>query len=786
VSVPGKTSSAPVASQPPRAAPESERVRRPTDLLYGLLSLAIILIVIGAIRALPLGSTEVADDVSHWLTHIPRWLSSAASVVSGIGCFLLAALAVGVLIRGQWRDARNAGVAALVGVGLAIGAWTVWRIQGGPVATAVIHHRIPTTFVFDVAFLAFWVVTDLTRRSRWSRWSTVLATALLVSGLATDALTPFSVVIALFGGLMIGWLVRWTLRASSVRPGIGQMTTWLNGHGVPVAELTPGDQHDQGRLAGQLADGTLIDVHLADRDTRGSGILRQVWSLIRLRPVVAGHVPLSSHAQLQQLALASTLAQRAAVTSPSVLLLEETPGETLVLAMARPGGELMDGTVSPEQATELFAALRTLHRTGIAHRDLQPPNLVLTQDNAGFSSLDAAVPGASELARRLDVAQLLATLGRLAGPANAVSALRAGYGPVDERAVAAVMQPVALAPWGWSAMRDARGCLTEVRKELLGPDTAVPAARLERFRLRTVISAALLTVAAYLLIGEISKVDLLGALAHANLGWFAVAVVASALTYFAAAENLAAFVPKRLSPLRGFLVQLSSAFVGLALPPTVGHVAVNARYLSKQDVDEGSIAAAVTLSQLVNVVITVLLLVALGLLTGTGLSKFKIVPGADVLIALAVVAAAIAIVVAIPQTRAKLTSVVWPHLRSIWPRLLDAASHPARLALSAAANLLLTAAYLVAFFASLYAVGAHPAILPAAVVYLAGNAVGSAAPTPGGLGGVEAVLAAGLTGIGIPAHEAIPAVLVFRVATFWLPIPAGWLCYLGLERHGTL
>jgi uncharacterized membrane protein YbhN (UPF0104 family) len=29
-------------------------------------------------------------------------------------------------------------------------------------------------------------------------------------------------------------------------------------------------------------------------------------------------------------------------------------------------------------------------------------------------------------------------------------------------------------------------------------------------------------------------------------------------------------------------------------------------------------------------------------------------------------------------------------------------------------------------------------------------------------------------------------VLVFRVATFWLPIPAGWLAYLGLQRHGTL
>jgi uncharacterized protein (TIRG00374 family) len=98
----------------------------------------------------------------------------------------------------------------------------------------------------------------------------------------------------------------------------------------------------------------------------------------------------------------------------------------------------------------------------------------------------------------------------------------------------------------------------------------------------------------------------------------------------------------------------------------------------------------------------------------------------------------------------------------------------------------LTFGYLLAFIAALLSLGAHPAILPAAIVYLAGNAVGSAAPTPGGLGAVEAVLTAGLTAIGIPAHEAIPAVLVFRVATFWLPIPAGWLSFELLQRSGTL
>jgi uncharacterized membrane protein YbhN (UPF0104 family) len=301
-----------------------------------------------------------------------------------------------------------------------------------------------------------------------------------------------------------------------------------------------------------------------------------------------------------------------------------------------------------------------------------------------------------------------------------------------------------------------------------------------------VATTVALIVAAYLLLGQISKVNLLGTLRTTNPGWFAVAIVGSAITYFAAAENLAAFVPKRLSPVKGFLVQLSTAFVGVAMPPTVGHVAVNARYLHREDVDGATIGAAVALSQIVNVITTVLLLVAFGLLTGSGLSRFKIAPGGDVVIGLAVIAVIATVLFAVPQTRAKLTGMVWPHLRRAWPRLLDALSRPLRMLASSAANLLLSAAYLLAFIAALRAVVAHPAILPAAVVYLAGNAVGSAAPTPGGLGGVEAVLVAGLSAMGIPAAEAISGVLVFRVATFWLPIPAGWLSYLWLRHRGTL
>ena len=70
------------------------------------------------------------------------------------------------------------------------------------------------------------------------------------------------------------------------------------------------------------------------------------------------------------------------------------------------------------------------------------------------------------------------------------------------------------------------------------------------------------------------------------------------------------------------------------------------------------------------------------------------------------------------------------------------------------------------------------------MVYLTGAALGSVVPTPGGLGAVEAALAAGLTATGMAAATAVSAVLLFRLLTFWLPVPVGWAAFNYLQRRG--
>ncbi|NBO46520.1 MAG: hypothetical protein EBU85_05860, partial [Actinobacteria bacterium] len=74
--------------------------------------------------------------------------------------------------------------------------------------------------------------------------------------------------------------------------------------------------------------------------------------------------------------------------------------------------------------------------------------------------------------------------------------------------------------------------------------------------------------------------------------------------------------------------------------------------------------------------------------------------------------------------------------------------------------------------------------LPAtAVVYLSGAALGQAVPTPGGVGGVEAIMSAALAAAGLDVSTALSATLLFRLVTFWLPVIPGWAAFRYLTNR---
>jgi glycosyltransferase 2 family protein len=181
----------------------------------------------------------------------------------------------------------------------------------------------------------------------------------------------------------------------------------------------------------------------------------------------------------------------------------------------------------------------------------------------------------------------------------------------------------------------------------------------------------------------------------------------------------------------------------------------------------------------------IMLLIIFAALAGTtGRASFR-VPG-WVYIALGVLAGAALVVLAIPAGRRLVRSRLAPTLSQVIPRLLDITQRPAKLAEGIGGALLVTLGYIFCLFASVEAVGAHVALASVAVVFLTGNAIGSAFPTPGGLGAVEGALTLGLKVAGLPGATALAAVFLFRLVTCWLPVPVGWAAMSYMQHRDYL
>jgi uncharacterized protein (TIRG00374 family) len=84
---------------------------------------------------------------------------------------------------------------------------------------------------------------------------------------------------------------------------------------------------------------------------------------------------------------------------------------------------------------------------------------------------------------------------------------------------------------------------------------------------------------------------------------------------------------------------------------------------------------------------------------------------------------------------------------------------------------------------TLYAIGATPDMWLVLLAFVAASLLGMIPFSPGGLGFVEAGLAATLALSGITTGQAVLATLVFRLVSFWLPIPIGFAAWWMFRRR---
>lgn len=289
----------------------------------------------------------------------------------------------------------------------------------------------------------------------------------------------------------------------------------------------------------------------------------------------------------------------------------------------------------------------------------------------------------------------------------------------------------------------------------------------------------------YFLLPQLAKVggswrDLLSA----QWAWILVAIGFSALTYPASAMGLLGGVSVRVPFWPTVLTQGASSFVNRVSPSNVGGMALNVRFLQKAGVEPSAGVAAVGVNSLAGALVHAVLLVIFFAWAGRGGAgkAFKLPSSSTLLAVLAVAAAVIGIVIATRQGRRFAARKLLPPLRSSLASLRKVARSPVRLTMVFGGSALVTLAYVGGLVASVEAFGGGASIAKIGAVYMASAAVAAATPTPGGVGGFEAAAITGLTGIGISSGAAVSAVVIYRLATYWLPVLPGWLSFRLLQR----
>nr|WP_269328714.1 lysylphosphatidylglycerol synthase transmembrane domain-containing protein [Kineosporia babensis] len=293
-------------------------------------------------------------------------------------------------------------------------------------------------------------------------------------------------------------------------------------------------------------------------------------------------------------------------------------------------------------------------------------------------------------------------------------------------------------------------------------------------------------LAFYLLTQQVNVSDLGQRLSQASPGWLATALLASVLPVVGSAAGFLAFAPGRLPFGQITLVQLATSFVNLITPASAGGLALNVRYLSRRGIPLAVAVAVVGLVQTMSVLVTAVALTGLLAASGRSMSDAPHVPWVLPLVVLGV-AAVVAVVLRFwPRGRELITVHVIKPFREAGPQLRDIVTSKKRLALAVAAHLTVTLGFVAVLGSALAAFDeSAPPILMAAVV-IGGSAIAGAVPVPGGIGAAELALFSGLYAIGVQESAALSAALLFRLITFWIRVPIGWLALIVLRRQAAV
>lgn len=784
--------------------PEPPRTRRSSDLVRLVLTLAVMGLVVLA-GSIGSGTTEgLQADITTAVTNVP---SLVVSLLATLNSLIVLALPIFVIADLVIRRRFRVLVTAVVASTLALIAAAMFS----RFADEVIDGALLSALTLPVgggsgrtaaAFGVFAGVSALVsaegpaarNSTRVVVWSALVALGVLF--LIDRRATPIALLLSVLGGVALGLIARYVAGTENPRVPAARVVEALARVGVePVWFRQLEIESDLGRrFELQTVDGTRGIAQVFDPDRRTSQVISQLKRVVRVRTWVTRAPGWSERTQVHQAAVPVLMARAKGIRTPDLIAAVEVDERTMALVEEQPPGlrplrEFSADAISDEALAQIWGEVRRMHHVGIAHEGLHVGSFALDDDGRiWLLGLDRGEIAAPRLRMRLDRAELLIATAMLVGSERALIAAERSIGSEDLANLPALMQPVALNSATRVALADHRAMLAELRDEAIAraPDPSSDDVRLERLRPRSVISLVAATFAVYVLAGQLGDVDFSTIISRLDWRWALGALAASLLTYLGAALAIRPFAPVHIPMPRWLMAQFAATFVTLVAPAAVGAAGTNARLIQQAGVPSGLALASVGVSSLVALLTTLTALVGVSLFSAESPAWNIETPSTGVLIGVGVVLALMVLAFIVPASRRIIVGRLRPTWENIGPRLLDVLRNPRRLAAGAGGSLLSSGAYALTLYAAVHAYGESIPFAAAVVVYLGAGLLGSVAPTPGGIGAVEAALIAGLSAVGVPAAAALPAALLYRTVTFWLPTMPGWLAFQSLQRRGAI
>jgi uncharacterized membrane protein YbhN (UPF0104 family) len=474
------------------------------------------------------------------------------------------------------------------------------------------------------------------------------------------------------------------------------------------------------------------------------------------------------------------------------------PSRDALLVSRLPAGTRPAGTdagrLSDATLDDIYRQLLILRRARIAHGAISGDALLVdpATETAVLADFRNAITSASPDQLDRDLAGVLAATAVTAGAERAAAAAVRSLDPEVLGGALRHLQKPALDPALGRSLRGERGLLADVR------DQAARAASIDlpklveprRVSWPTLIMVIGTMIGGWALIGVLIDVSKsFDTVIGAEWLWVIMALVLAQLAYVASAVESVGSVAGPLPFARAVAVEVAKAFSALA-GGTAAVFATRVRFYQQQGYD-----ASVALSS--GAIMATASWIATGVLFGVSLPfawgslDLEATPESGgnsrlvwIILAVVVAVALVAgVAMAVPRLRRLAMDKARPKVRDIWGNLKAVASSPRKLVLllgGAFGRDLLVA---MALSVSLRAFGDHLRLPVLIVVITLAAIIGGVAPSPGGMGVVEAGLILGLTAAGVSEADATAAVFIQRLFTSYLPPIWGWFTLVWMRQR---